>query len=87
MEKTIRKVGISTLPCTIVGGFLDSENGDKTIVPGDWRKAAQENGVGALTNMQQFGGNRYKFQADGTSSAYGDYFNGEGVVEWQTRHV
>lgn len=57
------------------------------VVLGDWRSAAVQAEDGALNNLRQVGSNRYSCEAACMRNNFKDYFNNEGAVEWQQRHV
>lgn len=70
----------------VPAGFVDSTNSSGEVVPGDWREVVEGDESG-LQRLPHIGGNRYTFEANATRSAFENYFNSEGAVEWQCEHV
>ena len=63
----------------IPNGFVDSDNSDGDIIPGDWRNVIQNDESG-LVNLRQVGGNHYGYDVSASRNNFKDYFNSpEGV--------
>ena len=67
-------------------GFVDSENSNGEIIPGDWRNVVNIDSDTslALRSMNHVSGNRYTFEADTARNNFLQYFNSkEGELPWQ----
>ena len=68
-------------------GFVDSENGDGDIIPGNWRNTVQNEGS-SLMSLNHSRSNRSKFDATKIRDDFKSYFNSpQGAVAWQYKHV
>ena len=68
-------------------GFVDSENGDGDIIPGNWRNTVQNEGS-SLMSLNHSRSNRSKFDATKIRNDFKSYFNSpQGAVAWQYKHV
>ena len=68
-------------------GFVDSENGDGTIIPGNWRSTVQNEGSG-LISLNHRRSNRSKIDATRIRDDFKSCFNSpERAVAWQYKHV
>lgn len=70
----------------VPSGFVDSENADGSLSPGDWRAIVQNDESG-MVSLRHVGGNRYTQDASNSRNDFKEYFNNEGAVERQYRHV
>lgn len=70
----------------VPSGFVDSENADGSLSPGDWRAIVQYDESG-MVSLGHVGGNRYTLEASNSRNDFKEYFNNDGAVEWQYRHV
>ena len=71
----------------IPAGFVDSENGDGDIIPGNWRNTVQNEGS-SLMSLNHSRSNRSKFDATKIRDDFKSYFNSpQGAVAWQYKHV
>lgn len=66
--------------------FVDSENADGSLSPGDWRTIVQNDESG-MVSLGHVGGNRYVQEASNSRDTFKEYFHSEGEVEWQYRNV
>lgn len=68
-------------------GFLDSEDRDENIVPGDWRQNIPSESL-ALTEIPPYRGSRSKKSALDTREAVKIYLNSEhGSLPWQVNYI
>ncbi|XP_015778411.1 PREDICTED: uncharacterized protein LOC107356303 [Acropora digitifera] len=70
-------------------GFIDSEDSNGNILPGDWRNIAT-GGNGGLNEIGRIVGNRYSVEASDARDAFKDYFNsadGDADCPWQLHYV
>ena len=70
----------------VSSGFVDSENADGSLSPGDWRAIVQYDESG-MVSLGHVGGNRYTLEASNSRNDVKEYFNNNGAVEWQYRYV
>lgn len=70
----------------VPSGFVDSDNVDGSLSPGDWRAIAQNDESGTVS-LGHVGGNRYTLEASNSRNDFKEYLNNDGAVEWQYRHV
>ena len=67
---------------------VDSENGDGSFRPGDWRETVGEDGNGCLKDINKIRGSRPKESSIDMRAALKGYLNSEtGSVEWQQRYI
>ena len=66
--------------------FVDGENADGSLNPGDWRANVQNDESG-MVSLGHVGGNRYTTETANRHFDFKEYFNNDGAVEWQYRHV
>ena len=101
IKATVKHVGIYTLACMalhnylslttnakyVPAGFVDSEDSNGNLIPGDWRKNFNNNN-GAFENLAPYRGSRSKPTALDIRDALKDYVNSEeGSVSWQVDYV
>jgi len=70
-------------------GFVDSESGDGSIVPGAWRAELSTNSTDrALEDLPKVRGSRYKEEYIQMRDSLKDYLaSEEGSVSWQIDYV
>ena len=65
-------------------GYVDREDKDGIIVPGDWRHEVSE----GITSMSRLGSNTYSRSAAELRDAMKNYFmSPQGSLEWQLNHI
>ena len=71
----------------VTSGFIDCEDNDGNITPGDWRKIT-ENSSGLISVQRSKAHNRSSFNAYEVRQKFKAYFTSkEGSLSWQTAHV
>ena len=71
----------------IPSGFVDCEDGNGNIIPGNWRSEVDYK-EGGMTPVSRIGGNRYTYEAGRSRDDFKDYFNSPlGEVPWQLDYV
>jgi len=71
----------------IPAGFVDCEDNEGNLIPGDWRREVNDDNTG-LTQLDRITGNRYTFEAGRSRDDFMAYFNSPaGEVPWQLQHV
>ena len=73
-------------PSYCTNSFIDCKDSTGDIKEGEWRKIVMEN-KGALANLHNVRGSRYKDDAVNMHCCLMRYLNGEGRVDWQLNHV